>query len=241
LIAIVLLKENHKPQALLVVLPLTAVWLLWLGIKFLLMHAAQMPSSASLLLDTLVAGFTAGMGLVLLAAGRFRGMNRFVIVVLAFFVMAAAFGASVAGSMKFDEETAQLGVFFGVMTLAGLSALLIAGASCRRRFGAGKFVFWLGVWCVLLCMGMLFAVIGVVALVFTARGQEIPFWSVIGQFLMVGGIMGLIAYVFMLPFVVCALRSDLFRERIYGCFRRRGVPAGEAAAEAEPPHDWRTT
>ncbi|MGI6273372.1 MAG: hypothetical protein ACOYLD_13570, partial [Anaerohalosphaeraceae bacterium] len=122
--------------------------------------------------------------------------------------------------------------------LAGLTALVVAGVCCRRHFGAIKFVIWLGVWAVLLCMGMFLAVVSVTALVLTAQGKDIPFWDQIPQFLTAGGIVGGILYVFLLPFVVFALKSDLFRERFYGCFRLRGMVQSQAS---EVVNDWRTT
>jgi len=236
--AFVLLRENHTPKALLILVPVIAVYVLWTGIKFILSHCTGMPSAAAVILDTLVAGFTVGMASVLLVAGRFQKTNRFVIVIAAFMVMALAFGVAVAGSMQFDEEMVQLGMFFGVMTLAGLTALVVAGVCCRRHFGAIKFVIWLGVWAVLLCMGMFLAVVSVTALVLTAQGKDIPFWDQIPQFLTAGGIVGGILYVFLLPFVVFALKSDLFRERFYECFRLRGMVQSQAS---EVVNDWRTT
>jgi hypothetical protein len=113
--AFVLLRENHTPKALLILVPVIAVYVLWTGIKFILSHCTGMPSAAAVILDTLVAGFTVGMASVLLVAGRFQKTNRFVIVIAAFMVMALAFGVAVAGSMQFDEEMVQLGMFFGVM------------------------------------------------------------------------------------------------------------------------------
>lgn len=236
--AIVLLKENRNPKALLILVPLIAVVVLWMGIKFLLGRFAGMPSLASAMFDALVTGFAVGLAVVLLIAGRLQRTNRFAIVLLAWAVMAAAFAASLIGSrgLIFDWEAIQLSIFYGVMAVAAILALVIAGLFCRRRFGAGKFMFWLGVWCVLLCAGTLFLAALTVALI-----QQIRVWDQIGEFLLVGGIMGIIVYLFLLPFVIFALRSDLYRERFYACFRRRGMPACEVAAEAETPHDWRTS
>lgn len=241
--AIVLLKENRNRKVLLIVLPVIAVNLLWIGIKLLLASSAGMPSGSAALFDVLVAGFTVGAALVLLIAGRFKGMNRFLIVLLAAAVMAAAFALSYIGSrgLVFGGEAIQLSIFFGVITVAAMLALVLAGLFCRRHFGAVKFALWLGAWCVLLCAGMLLSVALTVALVMTALGNHMSVWGQIGKFIFAGGTMGAVVYVFLLPFVVLAISSDLFGGRFYGCFRRKGMVIPQAGVEADVANDRQTT
>jgi len=60
ILAIVLVKENHDPRALLIILPLLVVNLLWFGFTKLL----SFPSSVRLHYDSIVASYAIGIALL---------------------------------------------------------------------------------------------------------------------------------------------------------------------------------
>jgi len=212
--AIVLLREIRRAKALLIVLPIVAANLLWMGIRYLL-QSQGIPSS----FDMMMAAFIAAIAVILLVMGRLKGMNRLVIAFLCLLVTAAAFGAAFAGTRGLESDLQDLLMIYGVMAGTAVLAPVLAGVCCRRRFGGARFVFWLGAWCVVSGVGMLL-------LVFYGSRMDVPIGIV--RVVVVGAITGAIVYALLLPFVILALWSGLYRERLYGCFRLQSMLAEKA-------------
>ena len=81
---------------------------------------------------------------------------------------------------------------------------------------------WLALWCPVLCLIAMFAY---VLIVIMTMGQSIPIGVLFIQIPIAGLIIGGILYVLLLPYMILAFNSDLFRQRFYGCFRLKGMLA----------------
>ena len=96
-------------------------------------------------------------------------------------------------------------VFLGVLALAIVTALSLAGLVCRRRFQPLRLLFWMLVW-----LAAVFAVImlpfGLLAF-FTSGGEV---WIELGGAILVGTLVG---FAVVLPFLLLAFANGLYRER----------------------------
>jgi len=215
----VLFRENRNRKALMVLVPLFVVNVLWLGIK----KATGMPSSSAAQFDVMFNAFTVGVTIVWLVSHKFVGLNRFVIFLLALIVLDLTYVLNIFSfsGFAFDDETIMLTAFFCVAATATVFGFVLTGWRCRRRYTALRFMLWLAVWCIAVCVMAMFIY---VAIAFVIMSQSTPSGaSFFVQILLVGLIFGGIVYVLLLPFMIMAFKNSLFRERFYGCFRLEGM------------------
>ena len=116
-------------------------------------------------------------------------------------------------------------IVLAVMVLVGLLAFALAGWCCRNHYGPVRFMLYLALWTVLIC---LVTTLSVYSTVFVFQQAPVPISTV----LLVAGIFGLVLgaciYAMNLPYMVLALRSPFFRERFYACLRLKSMPIGLA-------------
>ncbi len=224
--AFVLFRANRSGKALLILVPLFVVNILWIVIK----KVTGMPSSEAGMFDVLFHSFAIGMATVWLVSHKFAGLNRFVIFLLAVSAMTATYALSILSysGFEFTEETMTLAVFFFIVMAAALLAFVLAGWRCRKNYSALRFMLWLSLWCLVLCL-IPMVVYALIAYIIIAATMS---QSLIIQILRVGLITGGILYLLLLPYMILVLNSDLFRQRFYGCFRLKGMLA-PAVAETE--------
>jgi len=218
--AIVLVKANRNPRALLILLPLLAVNLLWFGFVKLL----QFPSSSRAQFDSLFASYTVGISVLWLFAHKLGNRNRFVAFLVAFVLMAVLglVGAVSYSGLEFSQQTVGTVILLAVLTLAMLLGFALAGWRCRRRYTNLRFMLYLAFWTVAACLAITFVVY---AVVFAINQASVPVSTVLLVSLMAGLALGAYLYVIVFPFMILALRCSFFRERFFACLRLKSMPA----------------
>ena len=102
-LAIVLVKANRNPQALLVLVPLLIINLLWSIFK----KAMSFPSAQVEMFNMLFYSLTVGIAILWLLAHKLGNRSRFVTFLLAFTIMAVVglAGAISYGGLEFSQQT----------------------------------------------------------------------------------------------------------------------------------------
>ncbi len=220
-VATVLPRSNRTPKVLLIVAPVVVLYGGWLALLKWVLPSTVPPDES---FDTVILALAVGSALLwlvghLLAAGTWRRTLLGALAVMA--------GIAILTTLSFQFEISA----YTLSMMGGLSVPLLAmvigyamtGRRCRTSYRPGKFGFWLAIgmvipaaagglgFMVLQCafMGILSANVGV-TLVFGTLG---------------GLLLGAMAYVISLPFLLVGLRSRMFRERLQSCLRLR--PAAE--------------
>jgi len=218
--AIVLVKSNRNPRALLIVLPLLIVNLLWFGFVKLL----RFPSSARVLYDPLFVSYTVGVAILWLLAHKLGNRNRFVTFLLALIIMVVVglVGlASYGTGVSFDETTLFL-MFLVILALVVLIGFVLAARLCQKHYGGLRFTLWLALWTVISSVAAMLTFMAIMLLVEGRLPSDLTLMLL--QVLVVGLVAGLLLYAINLPFVILALSSPFFRERFYACLRLKSMP-----------------
>lgn len=230
--AIVLVKANRNPQALLILMPLLIVNLLWLGFVKLL----HFPSSARIQFDPLFASYTMGVTVLWLFAHKLGNRNRFLTFLWAFALMTVLglVGAMSYCGLNFSQQ------IFGALMLLVMSALVIllgfvmAGRQCRNRYSSLRFMLYLAFWTVAACLVSMLVVFLTVSII---QQTPVSISVVLLMVPVVGLIFGACLYVIVFPYMILALRSAFFRERFYACLRLKSMPTTPGQADADLPDE----
>jgi len=232
--AIVLVKANRNPRALLIVLPLLVVNLLWFGFVKLL----NFPSITRAEFDPLFASYTVGIAVLWLFAHKLGNRNRFVTFLLALIIMIVVgiVGLASYSTGEFSEQTVVFLMFLAILALAALVGFVLAAWRCREHYNGLRFILWLGIGTVigsivslLFFMGIMFIVVGNVRDNLTS--------VMLLQILVMGLVAGLLLYVINLSFMIFGLNVSFFRERFYACLRLKSMPTTTGQADADQPNE----
>jgi len=229
--AIVLVKANRNPHALLIIIPLLVLYLLWLGFVTLL----NFPSIARVQYDPLVASYTAGISVLWLLAHKLGNRNRLVTLLLALLIMIVVGFAGLASyNMNvFSDDIIMLFTFLIILSLAVLVGFVLAALLCRKHYNSLRFILWLAFWTVI---NSVTAMLTFMVIMFIIRGRLPSNWtSMLLQVLIVGLVIGIFLYVINLSFMILVLSSPFFRERFYACLRLKSMPTTAAQADADLP------
>ncbi len=230
--AIVLVKANRNPQALLILMPLLIVNLLWLGFVKLL----HFPSSARVQFDPLFASYTIGVAVLWLFAHKLGNRNRFVTFLLALALMAVLglIGAISYCGLTFSQQTVGVLILLAMSALAMLLGFVLSGWQCRNRYSGLRFVLYLALWTIVTCLA---STLMIYSTVFIIQQTPVPISTVLLMVSIVGLIFGACLYVINLPFIILALRSPFFRERFYACLRLKSMPTTPGQADTDLPDE----
>jgi len=230
--AIVLVKANRNPQALLILMPLLIVNLLWLGFVKLL----HFPSSARVQFDPLFASYTIGVAVLWLLAHKLGNRNRFVTFLLALIIMIVIDFVGIAsyGMGAFSGETMLFTAFLAVLSFAVLVGFVLAARQCRNRYSGLRFVLYLALWTVAVCLA---STLVFYPIVFIIQQVPVPISTVLLVALIAGLAFGAFLYVIVFPFMILALRSSFFRERFYACLGLKSMPTTPGQADADLPDE----
>lgn len=226
---IMLVKANHNPRALLIVLPLLAVNLLWLGFVKLL----NFPSIARVQYDPLFVSSTVGIAVLWLLAHKLGNRNRFVTFLLALIVViVVGYVGLISYSVDSDETTMFLSLL-AILALAVLISFVLSSWRCREHYNGLRFILWLGFWTVIISI---IAILTFMVVMFGFEGR-LPrnVTDMLLQVLVVGLVIGLLSYVINLSFMILALSSPFYRERFYACLRLKSMPKTIGQADADQP------
>ena len=226
LAALVFFKANRKPQALLVLVPLLILNALW----WLLTQVMGFPSSADVeMFNMMFYSLVAGISLLWLFGHNLGKYNPWIAFLLGLALMAALYLVGLVSylGVEFSDEVVVALILGGILELATLAGLVLAGWRCRRRYGPVRFMLWLAVWTVAACL------VGTLAfyLVFFVFSElPVPAVTVLVVAAVFGAVLGMILYLVLFPYMILALCSSFFRQRLYACLRLKPAPATHAKA-----------
>jgi hypothetical protein len=224
LLAIVLVKANRNPHALLVLVPLLIVNWLWLILKKML----GFRSADAEMFNMLFYSLTVGIAILWLLAHKLGNRSRFVTFLLAFTIMAVVglAGAISYGGLEFSQRTVSALILLAILVFAMLLGFVLAGWWCRKHYSGLRFMLYLALWTV---SASLVGMLVIYSIVFIVQRVSISISEVLLIVPVVGAVLGAFLYVVVLPYMILALRSSFFRERFYACLRLKSMPATAGA------------
>jgi len=237
--AIVLVKVNRNPQALLILAPLLIVNLLWLVFKKVLDFSSADTEMFSMVFNSLVVGIT----VLWLLGHKLGNRNRFVTFILALAVLAVVgLVGAISYGMGFSQETAKVAIFLAVSAFTMLFAFVLAAWHCRRRYSSLRFMLCLPVWTIAMSIVSFLGYVVIALIIMSIAGHAPGNWSsMLLQVLVVGLVFGLVlglfVYVINLPYMILAFYSPFFRERFYMCLRLKSTPTTPGQTDVDRPGD----
>ncbi len=221
-LAIVAVRDNRKSQALLVLIPLLAIILLWLGFKKLM----RFQSSDAEMFDMMIFSLLVGISTLLLLGHKIARPSRLATFILAIAIMifSAFIGAISYGLTDLSQQTTMTVVLVVLMGFIIVASMAMAARSCCKKFTAPRFVLWQGFWIIVtsfICIALLFVVMMTIE---TYPDLE-PI--ILLQIAMVSLVLGLCISIIALPYTILALRSGLFRTRLQACLQLTSMNPAE--------------
>jgi len=210
---LVFVRANRTPRAWLIFVPLLIVNLLWsLFSKVLGGGSADM-----VVFSVLFHSYAVGIAAVWLLGHKIANRNRFTTFLLALAIMAIAglIGIISYGMTDLSTETVGVLMLLAVLAFTMLFGFVLAGWRCRKRYSNLRFMLWLALWCVVVCVASILVFYSIMLAI--AR-PSISLFTILLQLSIVGLVFGLCAYVIVLPYMILAFRSSFFRQRFYDCF-----------------------
>jgi len=218
-LAIVLVKDNRNPHALLILVPLLIANLLWSIFRKTLGFRSSDAEMFGMVFNSLVMGIT----VLWLLGHKLGNRNRFVTFLLAFALMAVIGLGGVISycGLEFSQQTRGALILLAMLGLAMLLGFVMSGWRCRKHYSGLRFVLWLAFWTVAACPAISLVVF---LTVFIIQQTPVSISAVLFMVPIVGLILGACLYVVVFPYMILALRSSFFRERFYACLRLKLMP-----------------
>ncbi len=222
-LAIVLVKANRNPPALLVLVPLLITNLLWSVFK----KVMSFPSTQVEMFNMLFYSLTVGIAILWLLAHTLGNLNRFVTFLLALAIMAVVGLGGVISytGLEFSQQTVGALMLLAVLIFAMLLGFVLAGWWCRKGYRPVSFMLWLAVWTV---TANLVSMLVFYLIVFIVQKVPVPIYKVLLTVPAVGAVLGILSYMVVFPYMILALRSAFFRERFFACLHLKSMPATTA-------------
>ena len=230
--AFIFIKANRNLQALLILVPLLIVNLLWLAFKKVMVFGSADIEMFGMVFNSLVVGIT----VLWLFAHKFGNRNRFVTFLLALALMAVLglVGAISYCGLTFSQQTGGEVIILAMLPLAVLLGFVLAGWQCRNRYSGLRFVLYLALWTVAVCLA---STLVFYPIVFIIQQVPVPISTVLLVALIAGLAFGAFLYVIVFPFMILALWSSFFRERFYACLRLKSMPTTTEQADTDQPNE----
>jgi hypothetical protein len=218
-LAIVLVKANRNPHALLVLVPLLIVNWLWLILKKML----GFRSADAEMFNMLFYSLTVGIAILWLLAHKLGSRSRFVTFLLAFTIMAVVglTGVISYGGLELSRQTVGALMLLAILVFAMLLGFVLTGWWCRKRYRPVSFMLWLAVWTV---SASLVGTLVFYSIVFIVQRTSVPISTILFIVPVVGAVLGGFLYVVVFPYMILALRSSFYRQRFYACLRLKSMP-----------------
>jgi len=222
--AIVAVKANRNPNALLILVPLLIVNWLWLILKKML----GFRSADAEMFNMLFYSLTVGIAVLWLLAHKLGNRNRFVTFLLALTIMVAVglVGAISYGGLEFSQQTVGYIVILSMLIFAMLLGFVLTGWRCRKSYKPVFFMLWLAVWTV---SAFLVSMLVVYSIVFIVEGASVSISEVLIVVLVSGSVLGALLYMVVFPYMILALRSSFYRQRFFACLHLKSMPAAASA------------
>jgi peptidoglycan/LPS O-acetylase OafA/YrhL len=232
ILVFVLPKSNRNRRALLIIAPLVVVNLLWLLFK----KAMGMPSSAAQQFDMLFQSISISIAVMWLIVHKLGNRNRFVTFLRALALMAVIglVGAISYFGPNFSQQTIGAIIMLTISAFVILLGFVLAGRRCRIRYSGLRFMLYLALWTVAVCLACTLVFYSVT---FSIVQVTVPISTILLLALVVGLIFGACLYVINLPFMILAFYSPFFRERFFACLRLKSMPTIEAQSNTRLPNE----
>jgi hypothetical protein len=225
---IVLVKDNRNWRALLIFIPLLIVHLLW----SMFLRMMPIASSGLPMFDQIFASLTIGIAVVWLLAHKLAKSNRFITFILALVTMTVVCFAGVISysGFEFSNNTFGVAVFLAVLVLTMLLAIVLSGWRCRKRYSHLRFMLWLAVWSVAVCLAIMSVYACIAAFALSAANFPVPRYYYL--IILFGPSLAMSAFLYsiLFPYMILAMRSAFFRERFFSCFRLAGMTEATATS-----------
>ncbi len=228
-LAIVLVKANRNPNALLVLVPLLIVNWLWLIFKKML----GFPSAQVEMSNMLFYSLTVGIAILWLLAHKLGNRNRFVTFLLAFTIMAVVgfTGVGFTGAISYSgpelsRQAVEALILLAILVFTMLLGFVLTGWWCRKSYRPVSFMLWLAVWTV---AANLVSMLVVCSIIFIIQRISVSISTVLFLVPLQGLILGAFLYAVVLPFMILALRSSFYRQRFFACLRLKSMPTAVSA------------
>jgi MFS family permease len=222
--AIVLVKANRNPNALLILVPLLIVNWLWLILKKML----GFRSADAEMFNMLFYSLTVGVAVLWLLAHKLGNRSRFVTFLLALTIMAVVgfTGVISYSGLEFSRQTVGALMLLAILVFAMLLGFVLTGWCCRKRYRPVSFMLWLAVWTV---AANLVDMLVVSSIVFIVQRVSVSISEVLIVVLVSGSVLGALLYMVVFPYMILALRSSFYRQRFYACLRLKSMPTAASA------------
>jgi hypothetical protein len=174
--------------------------------------------------NTLFESVAVGITVLWLLGHKLGNRNHFVTFTLALAVM-TMLGILCAISywgLPFSKDAAGWLTIYGILILTSLISFALTGWCSRRRYDNVRFMLWLALWTVSVCV-ITAPLVATVA--FAINRPPVSLSTFQSQVCVMALIFGLCLYVVNFPYMILAFRSSFFRERFYACLRLRSMPA----------------
>jgi len=214
-LSLVLVESNRNGKVLYILIPMLTVNLLIIMLVFFLQQVIRVASS-QMMLDMSFLSLSSGITGLWLLGEKISRLNSCSSLILALVVM-VGFGTmkmiSYTG-IESSGETFTGAVILGVMIVALLSGLSLSSISCRSKYSPNRFMLWLAVWTIAMCV-LTLIVYSALQMILGQIPIEgiVEFGSIIGQAIIVGIVLSLCIYLIVLPYMALALQSPFFRVR----------------------------
>ena len=225
--ALIFVKANRTPRILLIIIPLLIVNVLWLLLTQMMGFSSSTDMEMfNMMFNSLVGGIT----FLWLFVPKLVRYNPWIAFFLAFALIETLFLVGIVSYLgfEFSQEAMVALAMLTVLALAMLLGFVLAGRRCRKRYGPVRFMLWLAVWMVVVCLASMIVFYGIV---FIIQQAPIPISTILLVAATVGLVFGVCLYVINLPYMILALRSSFFRERFYACLRLKAMPAAPQQAD----------
>jgi len=221
-LAIVLLKENYKLQVLWIALPLAIA----LGLWFLLRSILSPDMVNTMGIGPVIVSIIVGLALLFLVGekiGKYKWYFSYLIAI--FILLVTVYSGTVGASAgRLDAETKislMTSLYWGG---ALLLALTMTALNSRKFYSNKRFMAFFLLWAVVSQIIFLFIYAGMNWGFVTAILGKLT--TIIMVISIMGGIFGILLYIFTLPYWILMFRSRLYNERFRNCLR---LPALEKA------------
>ncbi|MFZ1933658.1 MAG: hypothetical protein WCB27_10500 [Thermoguttaceae bacterium] len=224
LIALLLVipKANHNRQAWLILIPLVVVLLLWSMLTLLFGMAVGAQEQMGCLVMSAAIAWAAVWLLGHWLGSRYSTLTFFSIMAVMVAVAALTFFCCGEGD-GVSIPLAAFAIYYGVMAVGLVAAMMLAGRFCRKRFSGMRFGLWLLLWMPVVTVGLPMLIF----LAWIVIAQD-PWPRVAGGLIAIPMVMTIFAgilYLFNLPFLILGAYSTFYRRRLEAMFRVKSIPA----------------
>ena len=232
-VAVIVIKANHTPRVLLIFVPLLILSALW----FLITQMMNFVSYADIeTFNMMFYSLVAGITLLWLFSPKLSSLNPWTAFFLSLALTIMLFLAGIVSyhGFGFSQDTMVALIMLAVLALAMLLGFLLAGWRCRKRYGPVRFILWLAIWMIVVC---LVSILMFYLIAFMIEQVPIPISTILLMAAIAGLVLGICLYVINLPYMILAFSNSFFRERFFASLRVTPVQTVPEQADIGQPNE----